>query len=394
MEKQMENEKDIIKIMFELLRFEICGQELSAETKKGLSDETLKQLYVLSKRHDLAHLIADALDKNGLLQEKKEIAEKFETQRQLAVYRYEQMQYEFERICATLEEAEIPYMPLKGAVLRAYYPEPWMRTSCDIDILVKEENLAAAIEALVEKLQYKNKGKAYHDVSLIAPSGIHLELHFNIKENIKDIDILLEKVWEYSSAVYEKQYRYIQTVEYLIYHIVAHTSYHFLQGGCGIRAVLDLWLLRNKCKYDEEQVISMCRKSGVEKFFNTLICLSAVWFSKREADALVLEMQDFILKGGIYGTAESGVAVQRSKKGGRIRYICTLLFLPYDIMKITYPILNKHKWLLPFCWAKRWVKILFRGISKETKRALQINTNVTKGQEEKISELLQKLGLK
>ena len=33
------------------------------------------------------------------------------------------------RGCAVLEEAKIPYIPLKGTVLRDYYPEAWMRTS-------------------------------------------------------------------------------------------------------------------------------------------------------------------------------------------------------------------------------------------------------------------------
>ncbi|MBO4954226.1 MAG: nucleotidyltransferase family protein, partial [Clostridia bacterium] len=35
----------------------------------------------------------------------------------------------------------IDFMPLKGAVIRQYYPEPWMRTSCDIDIHVKKDRL-------------------------------------------------------------------------------------------------------------------------------------------------------------------------------------------------------------------------------------------------------------
>jgi hypothetical protein len=51
------------------------------------------------------------------------------------------MKHEFERICLVLEKAKIPHIPLKGSVLRKLYKEPWLRTSCDIDILVQEETL-------------------------------------------------------------------------------------------------------------------------------------------------------------------------------------------------------------------------------------------------------------
>lgn len=57
------------------------------------------------------------------------------------VYCYKRMNYEYEQVCDALEKAEIPFIPLKGVVIREYYPEPWMRTSCDIDILVREKNL-------------------------------------------------------------------------------------------------------------------------------------------------------------------------------------------------------------------------------------------------------------
>ena len=71
-------------------------------------------------------------------------------------------------------------MPLKGSVLRASYPQDWMRTSCDIDILVHREDLERAVELLVEKKQYRREVTNLCDVSLYAPSGVHLELHYDL----------------------------------------------------------------------------------------------------------------------------------------------------------------------------------------------------------------------
>ena len=60
-------QRTVEKVFFALLRFEINGDELCDEMKNLITPETLPALFKLSKRHDLAHLIGDALDKNGLL---------------------------------------------------------------------------------------------------------------------------------------------------------------------------------------------------------------------------------------------------------------------------------------------------------------------------------------
>ena len=101
----------------------------------------------------------------------------------LAVYRYEKINYELGRLRKVLNEAKIPFIPLKGSVLRRYYPEPWMRTSCDIDVLVHEEAVDQAAQIIVDKLGYAYEKKQYHDISLMSDGGVHLELHHTIKEN-------------------------------------------------------------------------------------------------------------------------------------------------------------------------------------------------------------------
>ncbi len=40
--------------------------------------------------------------------------------------RCEQQEYEFRRLAAALEQAEIPFLPLKGVEMRDFCPEPWM----------------------------------------------------------------------------------------------------------------------------------------------------------------------------------------------------------------------------------------------------------------------------
>ena len=76
-----------------------------------------------------------------------------------AVYRYERINYELNCLTEALNQAEMPFIPLKGSILRQYYPEPWMRTSCDIDILVREEDIDAATQAIEKKLGYEYESR-------------------------------------------------------------------------------------------------------------------------------------------------------------------------------------------------------------------------------------------
>ena len=53
-----------------------------------------------------------------------------------------------------------------------------MRISCDIDILVHENDLERATNHLINNLGYSYDGKGAHDVSLFLDKRVHLELHY------------------------------------------------------------------------------------------------------------------------------------------------------------------------------------------------------------------------
>ena len=219
----------IIRAMMDLIASEVCGKSID-KSQYSLTDEELVKLYKLSKSHDLAHLVGDALTKNNLIGD-GEIKAKFQKQIMLAVYRYEKINYELGRLRKVLNEAKIPFIPLKGSVLRKYYPEPWMRTSCDIDVLVHEEAVDQTAQIIVDKLGYTYEKKQYHDISLMSDGGVHLELHHTIKENKANIDALLSECWDYAAP--SDDYECCFTNEFFYFHQIAHASYHFLHGGCG-----------------------------------------------------------------------------------------------------------------------------------------------------------------
>ncbi len=87
--------------------------------------------------------------------------------------------------------------------------------------------------------------------------------------------------------------------------------------------------------------------------------LANVWFGNFEHTQISKELENYILRGGVYGSAENLVAVHQAQKGGKIKYAISKIWLPYETIKFYYPVLKKHKWLLPICQVRRWFKLLF-----------------------------------
>lgn len=341
-----------LRAFFSLLRNEIDKVPLPS----GLVP-SIKELYTLSKKHDLSHLVFDSAIKNELIDQNSETFHILNNQIIIAITRYKQQSYEFERICSCFQQNNIQFVPLKGLIIRDYYPEPWMRTSCDIDILINEEDLKKATESLLS-IGFTSDGvRNYHDVSFFL-GNTHLELHFNICESNKQLDTLLKDVWKYTD-LYDR-YEYRENNIFFMFHHIAHMAYHFLSGGCGVRPVLDLWILRKKYHYSEELLLDLLNKCKLTSFYNNVCLLSEIWFGDCQHNETTLKMERRIIEGGAYGSfnngASAGIAMH---KGSKTRYKLSIAFPPYIDMCNIYPYLRKHKIMLPFCYVCRLFTKLF-----------------------------------
>lgn len=79
--------EELIRAMMDLIASEVCDKKID-RSKYKFTDDVLLRLYKLSKVHDLAHLVGDALIKNGLIGN-DEIKAIYQKQVMLAIYRYE-----------------------------------------------------------------------------------------------------------------------------------------------------------------------------------------------------------------------------------------------------------------------------------------------------------------
>lgn len=393
-EKEMEKVlSEIWNITQPILRAAVCGDAISDECREKLSPQTLKAVYKFTKKYNIAQIAAFALLNDERIEIDGEVEAAFKKSLFLAATLCEQMDYEYNRIGKAFDEEQIPYIPLKGTVLRKYYRESWMRTSSDTDILVKAEDIERAKKTLTEKLKYTLTGGTAHDISLSSPGNIHTEIHYELIETnraAKSSKILLN-VWE-SSAPLGNTYCYAMSDEMFYFYHIAHMAKHFENGGCGIRPFIDLWILNHRIDFEREKREKMLNEGGLLKFAKACEELSEVWFGSAKANEITQALERYLLNGGMYGTVENMVAVQKNQDGGRMQYIFHRLFLPFAQLKNIYPVLKKHKWLMPLMQVRRWIKMITSGRMNRTVWELR-SLNENENENSEMNELLEKLGL-
>lgn len=356
--------KAIRGIWIDLLRSELNGAGPNAWVREQMTSEVLRELFQISKRQDLAHVTASALRRNGVSIGEvagADLAERYTREEMLVLYRHERNKHTYAHVCDVLSDAKIDYMPLKGAVIRGDYPDERMRTSCDIDILVREEDLALAADAM-EAAGYQNRKQGYHDISLFSPGGVHVELHFNLNENLPTMDAILGEVWQNASPVSEQTHMYAMTDAFLLFHLIAHMAYHFLSGGCGIRALMDIWVMQQSRGISYIQASDFLHRAKLYDFAVEITTLADICFSENvvsNPDPFYDTLLEYILRGGLYGTAKNRIAVTSAKSKNALTYAFRRLFPPFHIMTVFYPILRKWPILLPFCWIARPFERLF-----------------------------------
>lgn len=379
-----------IKLLTDLIRFELYG---TAVSHPPLSVEEAKALFLLAKRHDLAHVAANGAIRAALLPDDARVKEVYQRSCMTALARYEGLANEQAAITALLEEAEITHLPLKGAVLRAIYPTPWMRSSCDIDILVHEEDIERAKSILLEK-GYRPFSSTAHDVSFDSPRGVHIELHFRLLEDgVSDVmQETLNGVWSYTSPKEGRVYEQVLSDDFFYYYHIAHMAKHYLHGGCGIRPFLDLYLLSH-VSFDPEARRALLEKGGLLSFARQAEALSEVWFAGGTHTKTTAEMEKYVIAGGVYGTEENRITVSQTRRGGKLGYALSRIFLPYHALKYHYPSLQKHKWLFPFFQVRRWCKLIFLGGIRRSARELETNRRIDADKASAAARHLKELGL-
>lgn len=373
-------------IFFALLRSAIKNEN----EEISLADVDYEALFSLAKFHDLAHIVYYELKKRDSLPE-DETGKKFKDQYDIAIYRHIRRTTAITEVRKILENACIPFILLKGVVLMDLYPEQWMRTSADVDILVQKNDFQKAIDVFKENGMVLYVGTE-HDVSFNTKDKYHIELHHTLIEDDRfpAANKYISRVWEYSKSKGNSAERILYDDMFYFYHIV-HMAKHFKGGGCGIRSILDLWLLDHCIDFERDKREVILQETGLKTFAEKAESLSEKWFSKTETSNLSSDFEEYIVNGGIYGTSERVITIRKNKEKNRFVYYFKRIFQPYSQLKHTYPILQRLPFLLPFCWVARWFKLLNPKKRKQAVNEIKIESSVSNEESDRMVSLMKEL---
>ncbi len=385
---------EVKELLITIIRCALNGYDLTDEVKAGIHPDTVLSVLKLSSMHKILPMVSDVLLKNGVLKSNESVGAEARRAQLRSVYRSQTMQHELSNVIRLFEENGIEFVPLKGSVVRELYPEPWMRTSCDIDILIKETQMSKAEGLLTDELHYVRKTASFHDVSYDSPSGVRLELHFDLVEEKvnKKMAEALDGVWEYTVPVGNSGHRRMTAEMFMLYHI-AHMAKHMLSGGCGVRMFIDLYLMCRDMKTDTIKLDELLKRASLKSFADACQRLCDVWFSNVSHTELTQNLEEFIIRGGVFGTSDNKATIMTLKGKSKVKSFLNAVFLPKQNLVAIFPNLKKRPWLMPFYQVKRWFKVFNPSKRKLLKRELAINTKNDSEKTTEISTLMSKLEL-
>lgn len=308
-----------------------------------------------------------------------------------AIFDYTQRKSALNDIADAFKYESVAYIPLKGSYICDLYPEPWMRTSSDIDVLVHEDDLNIAIKLLEEHTYFNFMKKAQHDVSF-KNKHVHLELHFSLLSAVDKLNSVLSEPWKYTYEI-EDSCRYNFTNEFNIFYIVAHAAKHFIRGGgMGIRPIIDIYFLRTKTTYDEITVKQLCDKAGILGFYNTCCSLISVWFDHGKHNEISECFEDLVLSGGVFGSQHVSILLNKRHNSGN-DYFKHRIFMSSDDIKYHYPQCRKYPFLIPCYQVVRWTHLLKKDKTKQYLSEIKQANSIDQSEVEKYDCLLKSMGL-
>ena len=375
-------------IFFGLLRCALGDAREIESERWEISPRLACALMELGARQDLAHLTAAAIQKAA-----PEMSDNVAQAIYTAVYRDGQREYALSELDGILSRAGIDYIPLKGAVIRKLYPESWMRTSCDIDILVKEEDALSAVAALEQSAYSRNTDTSTYDYNLTSPAGVHIEVHYTLSQDgaVKSADGVLGSVWD--SARGAEGHRREMSGEMLVVYHLAHMARHLIRGGCGVRPFVDLWLMERAGDFDRGRLEEMLSLSVLKEMYKNALALGRVWLEKAEHTDVTRALEEYVLCGGVYGTASNAAKTQAAGGVSRAGHFWRLMFLPRENLQVIYPSLKKHPALAPLYQVRRWLRVLRRDKRRKLRALTDARRAVTRQQSQTAARLMDALGL-
>ncbi|WP_165775937.1 nucleotidyltransferase family protein [Bifidobacterium scaligerum] len=307
---------------------------------------------------------------------------------------YKELAYKEEcnAIECSLNSVGLSTMVLKGTDICACYPRPGMRSMSDVDILygyverdsshgdifhivgnslrqrrtVMNRAMVAA-HGVMERLGYRQ-----HDLVGYIRQPYHVELHSWIMEPDSKLFAYYANPWGTARPIKGSTLRFRQSLEDTYIFHIAHCYKHYENNGCGVRFLIDQYVLNNRISTsgcDNKYIARELKKMGLLDFESRLRVLARFMFSDKENNkntSIDLILLQELLDNNAFGSRRHGEATQIDKRN-IAQYLKWRLWPGWGWVEGRHPFVAAHPYFVPFLLIARF----FLGVFLKPRRRLR-----------------------
>ena len=360
-----------------------CSLQGTEPEGAPLANIDLEALLRLAKAHSVSAMVCMALEQTDAFQHAAETTRlKWLEAKNKAIRKNMLLDAERKAILHELEIQGIWYMPLKGSILKDWYPKPGMREMADNDILFDPSG-REQVREIFQNRGYKTVSfrKSNHDEYEKAPI-YNFEMHVSLFHGIyKELAEQYENVKERLLPVDGTAYQFAFTPEDFYVFALAHAHKHYSHSGTGVRTLADIYVMDRHLGdiMDRDEVEQKLTQLGIaeyeqhsrvlaEKLFSAVRPLAEIELTEDEKEMLL-----YYCDATTYGTFDNRVnnrlhELQENSEDitlwTKLKYCGVRLFPGREFCKLHYPFVYRHPWTLPFFWVWR---IVDKGITHRRK---------------------------
>lgn len=333
---------------------------------KGLD---ISQLYQISVYHDIGAIVCMALESAGILDHADpQTAKAFRNIRNKSLRKVLLLDNGRAEIFRFLDENKIWHMPLKGVILKDYYPELGMRQMSDNDILYDAAFRKTMQQYMLSQGYTLGAKKAYEDDYFKLPV-YNYEMHLSLfGNNDSDFSQYFQNIEE---RLIRNGYLCCFTDEDFYLYFMAHAAKHYRSGGTGLRHLLDCYVFLSKKRDNMDWNYLHCEleKLGLVDFERDSRLLAEKVLTDQPVTLTEPEskMLDFLTRSGTYGTLgtyaqnEFQKTMQKVQQNdahpSKLKYVWHRLFPDDDFYQNYSMFCYRHKWARPFYTVYRLARL-------------------------------------
>ena len=341
-----------------------CAINGKTPKQERIDNLDLPALFEVCQNHILTACTAYALESAGVKDND------FTQAKEKSIRKNILLDAERSRILKRLESERIWYMPLKGSLLKDWYPKLGMRQMSDNDILYDGSFRARIKDIMIDMGFTCEHFGVCNDDAYFKQPVCNFEMHnelFHVA-NIGRFHEYYENVKDKLIKDENNEFGYHFTDEDYYIYIISHEYKHFALGGTGVRSLVDTYIYLRKFgnSLDWNYIGDELEKLDIVDYERNNRELAMKVFTFKPLTPEEKKLLDYYVVSGTYGNEINMVnnKLQRDAGGSKFRYIFMRFFIPMNKIQAWYPFFYEHKWLIPVLWIYR----IFKGIFVKRKK--------------------------